>query len=72
MAERSKRIEVYDVDKLSKINEETMKLFRKYKMDMELTNKKLSDLRGEIILKAAGNIEEEITKEWLKAVQILL
>ena len=36
MAERSKRIEVYDVDKLSKINEETMKLFRKYKMDMEL------------------------------------
>ncbi len=38
----------------------------KDKMDMELTNKKLRDLRGEIILKAAGTIEEEITKEWLK------
>ena len=36
MAERSKRIEVYDADKLKNINEETMKLFKKYKMDMEL------------------------------------
>ena len=38
----------------------------KDKMDMELTNKKLKNLRDEILLKAAGTIEDEITKEWLK------
>lgn len=36
MAERSKRIEVYNSEKLSNVNDETMKLFKKYKMDMEL------------------------------------
>ena len=36
MAERSKRIEVYDEEKLQNINAETMRLFKKYKMDMEL------------------------------------
>ena len=36
MAERSKRIEVYNPEKLEKINEDTIKLFKKYKMDMEL------------------------------------
>lgn len=36
MAERSKRIEMYDSDKMTKINDETLKLFNKYKIDMEL------------------------------------
>lgn len=36
MAERSKRIVFYDPDKLAKINPDTLKLLRKYKMDMEL------------------------------------
>ena len=36
MAERSKRITFYDKEKLEKINPETLKLYRKYKIDMEL------------------------------------
>jgi len=36
MAERSKRIEMYDADKVKQSNAETLKLFNKYKMDMEL------------------------------------
>lgn len=36
MAERSKRINLYDKDKLEKVNPETLKLLKKYKMDMEL------------------------------------
>lgn len=36
MAERSKRIEMYDSNKINNINEETKKLFKKYKIDMEL------------------------------------
>ena len=41
MPERSKRIEVYDNNKLKDINPETLKLLKKYKMDMEL--RELSD-----------------------------
>ena len=36
MAERSKRIKVYDEIKLSKINPKTLKLLKKYKVDMTL------------------------------------
>lgn len=36
MAERSKRILFHDDEKLKNINAETLKLYRKYKMDMEL------------------------------------
>lgn len=36
MAERSKRIEVYDNDKMKKVNKETLELLKKYKIDMEL------------------------------------
>lgn len=36
MAERSKRISVYDSDKLNKINSDTLKYIKKYKIDMEL------------------------------------
>ena len=34
MAERSKRICMYDEEKLKNINHETFKLFEKYKVDM--------------------------------------
>lgn len=36
MAEISKKIHFYDKDKLDNINPETLKLFKKYKIDMEL------------------------------------
>ena len=36
MAERSKRINFYDAEKLKKINPETMKLWNKYKIDMTI------------------------------------
>lgn len=36
MAERSKRIILYDEEKLSKINTESLKLLQKYRIDMEL------------------------------------
>ena len=36
MAERSKLIMMYDAEKMKLVNEETLKLFNKYKMDMEL------------------------------------
>ena len=36
MAERSKRINVHDKDKLAKINKDTQELLKKYIMDMEL------------------------------------
>ena len=36
MAERSKLIMMYDADKVKLANEETLKLYNKYKMDMEL------------------------------------
>lgn len=36
MGERSKRIQFYDEAKLKNINAETMKLYKKYKIDMEL------------------------------------
>ena len=36
MAERSKRIEMYDSEKVKKANAETLKLYGKYRMDMEL------------------------------------
>lgn len=36
MAERSKRICLYDAEKAKKINEETLKLFQKYQMDMSI------------------------------------
>ena len=36
MAERSKRIMLYDKDKIEKINEETKKLMKKYEIDMSL------------------------------------
>lgn len=36
MAERSKRIVMYDEDKLEHINPETLKLFQKYQVDMSI------------------------------------
>lgn len=36
MAEKSKHIHFYDPEKLKKINQETLKLYKKYKIDMEL------------------------------------
>ena len=36
MAERSKRIEMYDAEKIKNAHPETLKLYNKYKMDMEL------------------------------------
>ena len=36
MAERSKRIRLYDEETISKINPETAKLLQKYRIDMEL------------------------------------
>ena len=36
MAERSKRIEMYDAEKMKNAHPETLKLYNKYKMDMEL------------------------------------
>ena len=36
MAERSKRIEMYDPEKVKSANPETLKLYGKYRMDMEL------------------------------------
>ena len=36
MAELSKRIELYDPDKLAKINPETLKLYQKYQIDMSI------------------------------------
>lgn len=41
MAERSKRIHFFDKEKLKNINADTKKLYKKYKMDMEL--RELSD-----------------------------
>ena len=36
MAERSKRITLYDKDKMDHINPETLKLFQKYQIDMSI------------------------------------
>ena len=36
MAERSKRITLYDQDKVKDINPETLKLFQKYQIDMSI------------------------------------
>ena len=36
LAERSKHIHFYDKEKLAKINPDTMKLYKKYRIDMEL------------------------------------
>ena len=36
MAERSKRINLYDPEKAKQINPETLKLFQKYQVDMSI------------------------------------
>lgn len=36
MAERSKRVYLYDKDKMEHINPETLKLFQKYQVDMSI------------------------------------
>ena len=36
MAERSKRVYLYDKDKMGHINPETLKLFQKYQVDMSI------------------------------------
>ena len=36
MAERSKRVNLYDPDKAKDINSETLKLFQKYQIDMSI------------------------------------
>ena len=36
MAERSKRIQIYDKEKIEHINPETLKLFQKYQIDMSI------------------------------------
>ena len=36
MAERAKRIQMYDENKFQNINPETLKLFQKYQIDMSI------------------------------------
>ena len=36
LAERSKRIQIYDKEKMEHINPETLKLFQKYQIDMSI------------------------------------
>ena len=46
MAERSKRICMYDADKAKQINPETLKLFQKYQIDMSIRDLKPTSIVG--------------------------
>ena len=48
MAERSKRINLYDADKAQKINTETLKLFQKYQVDMSIRDLSPNTIYGYI------------------------
>ena len=49
MAERSKRINLYDPEKLKNINPETLKLFQKYQIDMSIRDLSPNTIYGYII-----------------------
>lgn len=52
MAERSKRICLYDEEKIKDINPENMKLFQKYQIDMsirDLSEKSVKGYNGDLI-----------------------
>ena len=46
MAERSKRICMYDAEKLKQVNPENMKLFQKYQVDMSIRDLSPNSNRG--------------------------
>lgn len=46
MAERSKRIEIYDKDKFEHINPETLKLFQKYQIDMSIRDLSINSINA--------------------------
>ena len=48
MAERSKRINLYDAEKLKNINPETLKLFQKYQVDMSIRDLSPNTIYGYI------------------------
>lgn len=48
MAERSKRICMYDEEKLKHINSETLKLFQKYQVDMSIRDLSPNTINGYI------------------------
>ena len=48
MAERSKRICMYDADKMKQINPETLKLFQKYQVDMSIRDLSPNTINGYI------------------------
>ena len=48
MAERSKRINLYDAEKLKNINPETLKLFQKYQVDMSIRDLSQNTIYGYI------------------------
>ena len=48
MAERSKRICIYDADKIKQINPETLKLFQKYQVDMSIRDLSPNTINGYI------------------------
>lgn len=54
MAERSKRICLYDAEKAKKINEETLKMFQKYQIDMSIRG--LSENTGRRLTMKLKNI----------------
>ena len=48
MAERSKRINLYDAEKLKNINPETLKLFQKYQIDLSIRDLSPNTIYGYI------------------------
>lgn len=46
MAERSKRIQLYDADKMEHINPETLKLFQKYQIDMSIRDLSINSVNA--------------------------
>lgn len=46
MAERSKRICMYDAEKIKNINPETLKLFQKYQVDMSIRDLSPNTITG--------------------------
>lgn len=46
MAERSKRICLYDENKLSNVNQETLKLFQKYQIDMSIRDLSINSINA--------------------------
>ena len=46
MAQRSKRIKLYDADKMEHINPETLKLFQKYQIDMSIRDLSINSINA--------------------------